>query len=74
MKETEGIEEFPSGTEDEEPEGSEEETEGFGTLAEGLEAGDSEESFGPERAELGTDCGSCRKEVIWPADQSIDGL
>ena len=74
MKETEGSEEFPSGTDEGEFEGSEKETEGFGRLAEGLEAGDSKESLGPERAELGTDCGSCRKEVIWPADQSIDGL
>jgi len=30
-------------------------------LVEGLEAGVSEEMFGPEQAELGTDCGSCQK-------------
>jgi len=64
IKETGSSEELPSGTEgfevEEETEETEE-TEGFRTLAEGLEAGVSKEMFGPERAELGTDCGSCWK-------------
>jgi len=73
IKETEGSEEFPSGSDEE---SGIEETEGFGTLAEGaLDTGDSTMgSLGPEGAELGTDSGSFRNERIWLADQSIDGL
>jgi hypothetical protein len=48
IKETEGREEFPCGTDS----GESEVTEGFGSLAEvvELETGGSEEPFGPERA------------------------
>jgi len=64
IKETGGSEEFPSRTEGFEAEEESEETEGFRTLVKGLEAGVSEEMFGPERAELGTDlCPKTNAEV-----------
>jgi hypothetical protein len=63
IKETDGSRESESPSGASLKEEVSEETEGFGLLAEKvvLETGGSTEPFNPERAELGTDGGSCQK-------------